>query len=96
MDLLSEITCVHFKHVPYANIIFDHERRNALNIVLGYLERFGLVRESDDLDPVTDWQEAYSFTFQPELALAGRFAQWKYFWTDDCILRGLQISGCLK
>ena len=27
------------------------------------------------------------------LMLAGRFAQWKYFWTDDCVLRGRQLAG---
>ena len=27
-----------------------------------------------------------------ELILAGRFSQWKYYWTDDCLLRGLQIG----
>jgi hypothetical protein len=27
-----------------------------------------------------------------DLALAGRFGQWKYFWTDDCVLRGYALA----
>ena len=27
-----------------------------------------------------------------DLALAGRFGQWKYYWTDDCVLRGKKLS----
>jgi phytoene dehydrogenase-like protein len=26
------------------------------------------------------------------MVMAGRFAHWKYFWTDDCVLRGRQIA----
>jgi len=28
-----------------------------------------------------------------QLILAGRFAQWKYYWSDDCVLRGKFIAG---
>jgi hypothetical protein len=28
--------------------------------------------------------------------LAGRFAQWKYFWTDDCVLRGRQLAEAAR
>jgi hypothetical protein len=45
-----------------------------------------LCRETDDLDPATDWAKATQPT--GALIMAGRFAQWKYFWTDDCVLRG--------
>jgi hypothetical protein len=27
--------------------------------------------------------------------LAGRYAQWKYYWTDDCVLRGADVAACL-
>ena len=93
MSLLDDIHSVHYKFVPYANIIFDKNRRSALDTIFSYFEGFGLVREDNDLDPVADWSKALSFTCQPELYLAGRYAQWNYFWSDDCILRGSQLSG---
>jgi len=27
-----------------------------------------------------------------DVILAGRFGQWKYYWSDDCVLRGKQIG----
>ena len=93
MKLVDEVRSVHFQFVPYANIIFDHHRRDALDTVLSCLDDFGLVREHDDLEPMTDWKKACSFSCQPDFALAGRFAQWKYYWTDDCILRGIQLAS---
>ena len=92
MGLLEESSSSHFNFVPYANVIFDHQRRKAQDTILSFLSNYGLVREPDDLEPMTDWQNAYSFDRQPQLALAGRFGQWKYFWSDDCIIRGMQLS----
>lgn len=91
MDLIECAESVHTHYVPYANVIFDLERRDAQNIILSWLEKFGLVREDDDLDPMTDWQTAAPVN-RGKLALAGRFGQWKYFWTDDCVLRGKQLG----
>ena len=96
MNLVDEIKSVHFQIVPYANIIFDHHRRKALDTVLEYLANFGLIREYDDLDPMTDWSDLNSFNGQPDLALAGRFGQWKYYWTDDCLLRGMQLASSFE
>lgn len=81
-----------FTHdVAWANVIFDHHRRAALNAIWKWLASFGLEREPDDLLPTTEWTTAV----RPngELIMAGRFAQWKYFWTDDCVLRGKQITN---
>lgn len=93
MGIIDTVESVHTNLIPYANIIYDHSRRENQNIVLGWLECYGLTREPDDLEPMTDWS-----TVKPRklgnLALAGRFAQWKYFWSDDCILRGKYISSC--
>ena len=52
---------------------------------------YGLVRERDDLDPTTNWDDLHNVGLG-DLIMAGRFGQWKYFWTDDCILRGKIIS----
>ncbi len=63
-----------------------------MNTIFRWLEPFGLVREADDLEPARDWATPADAT-AGSLMLAGRFAQWKYFWTDDCVLRGRQLAG---
>lgn len=83
----------HVKHAPWANVIFDHDTVPALKIIWQWLESFGLARDSYDLHPLTNWERALaSPELDAELFMAGRFGQWKYFWTDDCVLRGRQIS----
>jgi protoporphyrinogen oxidase len=87
----KNIESYHSRWIEWANVIFDHEKRDALDKVLGWLESNGLVREEDDLEPMTDWD---SKQVKPlgSIILAGRFAQWKYYWTDDCVMRGLHIG----
>ncbi len=80
----------HTKWVQWANVIFDHERRDSLNQILTYLSEFGLERNEQDLLPMTDWTN-YQPAKDADLFLAGRFAEWKYYWTDDCIMRGKSI-----
>jgi len=87
------------KYIKWANVTFDLKRRDAQNTILTWLENFGLAREQDDLEPTTDWDsvlEAEQENDSPELLLAGRFGQWKYYWTDDCVLRGKYIAGRYK
>lgn len=91
LGLATEVEAVNTQYVPYANVIFDHQRRDNQNVILDWLSRFGLEREEDDLEPMTDWNNVKARGLQP-LNLAGRFGQWKYFWTDDCILRGKSIA----
>ena len=91
MGLIEKPETVHTQYVPYANVIFDHERRKAQECILSWLEQFGLNRENDDLDPMSDWKEQNPIKIG-KLALAGRFAQWKYYWSDDCVLRGRAIT----
>ena len=76
--------------VEWANVIFDHARRPALAVILGWLEQYGLNREVDDVEPTTDWESVSPVS--GSIALAGRFGQWKYFWTDDCVLRGKLLA----
>ncbi|MCX2574014.1 protoporphyrinogen/coproporphyrinogen oxidase [Pedobacter sandarakinus] len=89
----KDIIEVHPRWVQYANVIFDLNHTTALNKVLNWLETYGLVREDDDLKPMTDWssKKANDIKFG-DLILAGRFGQWKYYWTDDCVMRGKYIS----
>jgi protoporphyrinogen oxidase len=91
MGLIDQAESVHTRYTPFANVIFNHTRREAQNAIFNWLERFGLQREADDLEPMTDWSDAKPQQVAP-LNLAGRFGQWKYFWTDDCVLRGLYYS----
>lgn len=63
---------------------------------LEWLEQFGLTRENDDLEPMTNWSEKEQENIKfGKIILAGRFGQWKYFWTDDCVLRGKTIGKSL-
>ena len=89
----SYVENVHTRWIQHANVVFDHKCKNALNKVLDWLKQYGLKREEDDLNPITDWGNKFSTKNKlGDLILAGRFGQWKYFWTDDCVLRGKFIS----
>lgn len=98
MGLIKNESCieeVNTNYIKYANVIFDHKRQKSLDTILDYLTDFGLVRENDDLTPATDWIKKEAVTNNNEfgdIILAGRFGQWKYYWTDDCILRGKYIA----
>ena len=85
------IQSYHSKWIDWANVIFDKSRVSAQDTVLGWLEKNGLMREADDLEPMTDW-DTKPMQRLGDIILAGRFAQWKYFWTDDCVLRGKYVS----
>jgi protoporphyrinogen oxidase len=93
MGLLRDANNVeaHTKWCQWANVIFTHETRQALDVMWSWLEAYGLKRESDDLAPCTDWSK-HDENACGELTMAGRFGQWKYFWTDDCTLRGAHIA----
>lgn len=95
MGFVNSIEAYHTQFVPYANVIFDHSRREKLDCIFDWLSQYGLVRENDDLDAMTEWGESAAYEFD-KIALAGRFGQWKYFWSDDCVLRGCQIANCLS
>ncbi len=88
----NKITSCYTRWVEWANVIFDHPRREAQNIIFEYLEKYGLVREFDDLSPMTNWTNTKPLKLG-RITLAGRYAQWKYFWTDDCVMRGNFIAN---
>lgn len=79
------------RNVKWANVTFDHDTSSAVDLILNWLQLKGLEREADDLHPLTDWALKPVMKFK-DLMLAGRFGQWKYFWTDDCVLRGKVIG----
>jgi len=91
MGLIEKEAQTHSHSVllPWANVVFTNETAPALEHIWSALEPMGLLRESDDLHPLTDWNRKVSFGASAgKLFMAGRFGQWKYFWTDDCVLRG--------
>jgi protoporphyrinogen oxidase len=94
MKLIEKACTVHTQYIQHANVLFDHKRRQSQDIVLDWLSEHGLNREEDDLEPMTDWNNPPSLK-QSTIYNAGRFAQWKYFWSDDCIMRGLQLSKAI-
>ena len=51
-------------------------------------------RNKQDLKPMTNWSDDEDVMIG-EISLAGRFGEWKYHWSDDCILRGKQIREIL-
>ena len=87
MGLIIKHETVHTQVIKYANVIFDHDRKSAQDQIFDWLEQFGLRREDDDLDPNTNWQKKSSVQ-TGNLILAGRYGQWKYYWSDDCVMRG--------
>ena len=84
----------HISYSPWANVIFDHGTSDALQMIWLWLQCHGLIREDDDLHPLSNWSEQMSVQSMRNatIFMAGRFGQWKYFWTDDCVLRGKKIS----
>ena len=90
------IESVHTKCIEWANVIFDQPRRTAMTTIYDWLEQVGLAREEDELEPATEWDTKFSDNkfgqSNKSVYLAGRFGQWKYYWTDDCVLRGKYLS----
>lgn len=90
---VGEKCIIESRWVPFANIMFTHSRKSALDCIFDWLTQFGLHREEDDLDYNTDWSRERQLG---TIAMAGRFAQWKYYWTDDCVLRGRSLANSLR
>ena len=74
MGLLEGPGAVHsvsVRYCPWGQVIYDHNRRSALDRVNKFLERVGVIR-------------------------AGRYSQWGYMMTHDCVLRGKKIAEHLE
>ena len=96
IGLIDEIESIHSVNQVWGNVIFDRARTDAQETVFSWMEGVGMRREEDDLLPTTDWNKSKVRRPLGQLVLAGRFAQWKYFWTDDCVLRGADIGARLE
>lgn len=92
----TEGLSTHTRFVPWANVIFTHDTAGALGEIWQWLEQHGLARQADDQHPLTDWGRPNPFEqrapTQGGVFMAGRFGQWKYYWSDDCVLRGRELG----
>ena len=84
----------HTRVLPWANVVFTVDTARHLEIIWEWLKTKGLRREIDDVHPLTDWSKKPASEGKlPMVSMAGRFGQWKYFWSDDCVLRGRWLAG---
>jgi len=83
--------------VQWANPVFTFATEPALKEIWAWLETYGLYREPDDLYPLTKWTDTPNPlpANNATLFMAGRFGQWKYFWSDDCVLRGRHLAAAV-
>lgn len=67
LESLAAIDDVSVRYCPWGQVIYDHNRRPALERINKFLESRGVIR-------------------------AGRYSQWGYMMTHDCVLRGKKIA----
>jgi protoporphyrinogen oxidase len=90
--LSGQVPRLHTRFAPWANIIFNHYTKSALETIWNWLNSYGLIRSTDDIHPLRDWALTSDFVQSSRIFMAGRFAQWKHFWSDDCVLRGRELG----
>jgi hypothetical protein len=62
LESMDAVTSTHVRYVPWGQVIYDHNRKGALQTVNTFLDSVGVVR-------------------------VGRYAEWKYAMTHDCVLK---------
>ncbi len=63
LESSEAVISANLRYVPWGQVIFDHQRKSALQTINQFLDSAGVVR-------------------------VGRYAEWKYAMTHDCVLRG--------
>jgi protoporphyrinogen oxidase len=76
----------------WANVIFDLERKPALEEIYMFLTKFGLPRGSNEFSANYPSNETPIRSNHNGLYLLGRFGQWNYYWTHDCVKKARDIS----
>jgi protoporphyrinogen oxidase len=71
LESLSSVVAVHVRYVPWAQVIHDHNRQPALDLINAFLDRVGVMR-------------------------VGRFADWGYLMTHDCVIRSRTVGQQLR
>lgn len=96
----NQISQVDHHFVEWGNVLFTLGTASKLDQIWSSLVEFGLHRESEDTRPLSVWDDdgrpASGKSSVGSLVMAGRYAQWKYFWSDDCLLRGRSVAEALK
>lgn len=62
LESRNSILSTNVRYVPWGQVIFDHNRKSALQTINTFLDSVGVIR-------------------------VGRYAEWKYAMTHDCVLR---------
>jgi protoporphyrinogen oxidase len=65
LESSEAVISANLRYVPWGQVIFDHNRKPALQTINQFLDSVGVIR-------------------------VGRYAEWKYAMTHDCVLRGKQ------
>ena len=71
LESLDSVLSVHVRFVPWGNVIYDHNRRAALDRINAFLDLHGVFS-------------------------VGRFAEWGYLMTHDCVLQSKRVGDILK
>jgi hypothetical protein len=67
LESLDAVLSVHVRFVPWGQVIYDHNRRPALDILEPFLDRVGVHS-------------------------VGRFAEWGYLMTHDCVIKSRRVA----
>ena len=67
LESLDAVVSTHIRYAPWAQVIFDHNRRPALDILEPFFEKMDVVN-------------------------VGRYAEWGYLMTHDCVLKGKKAA----
>ena len=70
LESLEAVLSVRVHYIPWGQVIYDHNRRSALQRINSFLDSAGVVS-------------------------AGRYAQWAYLMTHDCVLRSKNVADHL-
>ena len=76
-----------------ANVIFDLQRKPALEAIYTFLEKYGLPRDSNEFSANYSLKNSRVYQKQNELYLLGRFGQWNYYWTHDCVRKARDVAS---
>lgn len=76
-----------------ANVIFDLQRKPALEEIYTFLAKYGLPRDSNEFSANYSQKDSLIHQKQNELYLLGRFGQWNYYWTHDCVRKARDIAS---
>ena len=85
----------HYQWIEYANIIFDHKRKDSLSNIFKDLLFHGLSRKNNDIEPTSDWGNS-RYINDGNVFLLGRHGEWKYYWSDDCIISGKRLADFIQ